>query len=597
VADGWARRASWQPWEQIGAASRPPDKKRPVEREHFNSVVVGSGFGGSVSAYRLAEAGRSVCLLERGKPFPPGSFPRSPHGLSKNFWDPSEGLHGMFNVWSFRGIDALVSSGLGGGSLIYANVMIRKDERWFVQDGGAPGGEHWPVTRADLDAHYDRVERMLDVQKYPLHREPYSETRKTLALKEAAERRGYHWFLPNLAVTFANDGEEPAPGEPIKEEHPNLHGRTRYTCRLVGECDVGCNYGSKNTLDYTYLSHAQRLGADVRTRCEVRAFRPREGGGFEIDYVHHDERAEGHKTETRRLPVQTVTADHLIVSAGTLGSTYLLLANRRAFGGLPDALGTRFCGNGDLLTFAVNCRDRRDGRDDPDAIEPGFGPVITSAVRFGDELDGDGDATRGRGFYVEDAGYPDFINWILQMADEPRAFWAYRKVAGRLVRKWLQRKPDPDLSAEVAAFFGDTALAMGLLPLLGMGRDVPDGKMGLVDGLLDVDWSKTRGSSAYFDRVRSAMRSLADELGGEFRDNPLWWFSKVITVHALGGCPMGRGPQDGVVDEWGRVFGVPGLHVADGSVMPGPVGPNPSLTIAAVADRFSDAIIEGRPGP
>jgi len=358
-----------------------------VEREHFNSVVVGSGFGGSVSAYRLAEAGRSVCLLERGKPFPPGSFPRSPHGLSKNFWDPSEGLHGMFNVWSFRGIDALVSSGLGGGSLIYANVMIRKDERWFVQDGGAPGGERWPVTRADLDAHYDRVERMLDVQKYPLHREPYSETRKTFALKEAAERRGYHWFLPNLAVTFANDGEEPAPGEPIKEEHPNLHGRTRYTCRLVGECDVGCNYGSKNTLDYTYLSHAQRLGADVRTRCEVRAFRPREGGGFEIDYVHHDERAEGHKTETRRLPVQTVTANHLIVSAGTLGSTYLLLANRRAFGGLPDALGTRFCGNGDLLTFAVNCRDhsleqRSDGRSAFSSWEQAMGGGFRATRRF-----------------------------------------------------------------------------------------------------------------------------------------------------------------------------------------------------------------------
>jgi len=277
-----------------------------LQYEHFEAVVVGSGFGGSVSAYRLAEGGRSVCLLERGKPFPPGSFPRSPHGLSKNFWDPSEGLHGMFNIWSFRGIDALVSSGLGGGSLIYANVMIRKDERWFVQDGGAPGGEHWPVTRAELDAHYDRVERMLDVQKYPLHRQPYSETRKTLALKEAAERRGYDWFLPNLAVTFANDGEAPVPGEPIKEEHPNLHGRTRYTCRLVGECNVGCNYGSKNTLDYTYLTHAQRFGADLRTRCEVRAFRPREGGGFEIDYVRHDETAEGHKTETRGLPVQTV---------------------------------------------------------------------------------------------------------------------------------------------------------------------------------------------------------------------------------------------------------------------------------------------------
>jgi cholesterol oxidase len=549
-----------------------------------------------VTAYRLAAAGQRVCLLERGKAFPPGSFPRSPHGFSRNFWDPSEGLHGMFNLWSFKGIDALVSSGLGGGSLIYANVIIRKDPKWFVQAEGAPGGERWPLTYEDLEPHYERAEKMLHVQRYPLDHAPYSSTRKTLALRDAAAARGYDWFLPNLAVTFANDGEPPTPGEPIREAYPNLHSRTRYTCRLVGECDVGCNYGSKNSLDYTYLSEAKRLGADLRTRSEVRRFRPREGGGFEIEYVRHESDREGKKTDTGKLPVQTVTADRLILSAGTLGTTFLLLANAGAFPGLSrGALGTRFSGNGDLLTVAFRCMERRNGRREPTPIEPGFGPVITSAVRFGDALDGDG--PEGRGFYIEDAGYPDFINWILQVADEPRLFWAYRKVIARLVRKWIQRKPERDLSAEASAFFGDTALAMGLLPLLGMGRDVPDGTMHLVDGLLDVDWSKDGASRPYFDRLRSSMKALAEELGAEFRDNPLWWFSKVITVHAMGGCPMADSPETGVVDPWGRAFGVPGLHIADGSVMPGPVGPNPSLTIAALADRFADAILEGRPEP
>src|SRR5690606_11783988 len=114
--------------------------------ERADAVVVGSGFGGSVSAYRLAEAGLDVVLLERGKAYPPGSFPRNPHQMSRAFWDPTEGLQGLFDVWTFRGFDSIVSSGLGGGSLIYANVMIRKDERWFVCEPLPGGGyEKWPV--------------------------------------------------------------------------------------------------------------------------------------------------------------------------------------------------------------------------------------------------------------------------------------------------------------------------------------------------------------------------------------------------------------------------------------------------------------------
>ena len=136
--------------------------------EQFDAVIIGSGFGGSVMAYRLAEAGFKVCILERGKVYPPGSFPRSPHEMKNNFWDPSEGLYGMYNVWSFRDIGALVSSGLGGGSLIYGNILIRKDEKWFVkEDINNDGYEYWPVTRKDLDPHYDQVEEILNAQRYP----------------------------------------------------------------------------------------------------------------------------------------------------------------------------------------------------------------------------------------------------------------------------------------------------------------------------------------------------------------------------------------------------------------------------------------------
>src|SRR5438309_1186638 len=144
--------------------SRPRSSRRTtLSDKHFDAVIIGSGFGGSVMAYRLAEAGLSVCLLERGKAYPPNSFARTPYDLAKNFWDPSKGLYGMLDTWSFKGSGALVSSGLGGGSLIYANVIIRKDPKWFKEDRPGGGYDPWPVTYNDLEPHYERVEQMMNV--------------------------------------------------------------------------------------------------------------------------------------------------------------------------------------------------------------------------------------------------------------------------------------------------------------------------------------------------------------------------------------------------------------------------------------------------
>jgi cholesterol oxidase len=566
----------------------------PIAEEHFDAVVVGSGFGGAVSGYRLAEAGQKVLVLERGKPYPPGSFPRSPRDLSRNFWDPSEGLHGMFDLWSFDGLESLVSSGLGGGSLIYANVMIRKDPAWFVREEPGPGYEYWPVTYEDLESHYERAEGMLGAAPYPFDRAPYDNTPKTVAYKAAAEELGRDWFLPDLAVTFAPEpGAEPIPGEPIREERRNIHERTRQTCRLVGECDVGCNFGSKNSLDYNYLTAAWHAGAEIRTRHEVRGFEPRDGGGYAVHYVEHLAEHEGAPTDTKRLPRTTITADRLVLSAGTLGSTYLMLRNRAAFPGLSRALGTHFSGNGDLLTFALRCTEGDQGKRKPRVIAPANGPVITSAIRMPDELDGG--AKGDRGFYLEDAGYPEFGSWLLQGADTPGTISRMApRILSRIVRRLLGRDHDTSLSAEISSLFGDSGLSAAVLPLLGMGRDIPDGRMSLEEDLLQVDWSKHGRSAAYFERVRELSQQVSERLGATFFDNPLWHLNRVITVHPLGGCPMGRDIEEGVVDSNCEVFGYPGLHIVDGSVMPGPVGPNPSLTIAAVADRSADAILEGR---
>lgn len=562
---------------------------------HFDAVVVGSGFGGAVSAYRLAEAGQRVCVLERGKAYPPGSFPRRPREMAANFWDPSRGMHGLFNVWSFRGIEALVSSGLGGGSLIYANVLLRKDERWFVKDSPFRGGaEHWPISRDDLDPHYDQVEAMLAATPFPLGAPGY-DVPKTKAMRDVAQRHGLDWQLPNLAVTFAS-GQTPRPGDPLAPgAFPNLHGRPRTTCRLCGECDIGCNDGAKNTMDHTYLSAAAAHGAEIRSRCEVRRLQPRPGGGFAVSYVEHRPEHEGTPTQTATLPHVTVTADRLVLAAGALGTTYLLLRNLSAFPHLGPALGTRFCGNGDLLTFALRAHDRTGPRRTPLALDASRGPVITSAIRVPDAVDtADVAVPDRRGYYVEDAGYPAFVDWMLEGTTVPSTLNRLARFAGRRLVARITRNPKSDLSAEMGALIGAAELSSGSLPLLGMGRDVPDGRMQLRKGHLDIDWT-VASSKAYFDGVRSTMATIAGDLGATFRDNPLWRFRRVITVHPLGGCPMGRHRGEGVVDAWGQSFSYPGLFVADGSVMPGPVGANPALTIAAFANRMAERILEPAP--
>jgi cholesterol oxidase len=559
--------------------------------EHFDALIVGSGFGGSVMCYRLAEAGLRVCLLERGKAYPPGAFPRSPYEMRHNFWDPAHGLHGLFNIWSFRGLGGVVASGLGGGSLVYANVLLRKDERTFVRENLSAGGyEHWPVTREELELHYDRVEKMLGAQRFPIAHEPYRSTPKTREMRRAAERLGREWFLPKLGVTFGNPGEVPHPSEPLREPFPNLHGHTRLTCRMCGECNLGCNYGSKNSLDYTYLSAAKRYGADLRSRCEVTTLRPLAQGGYAVEYVDHGGTEEGVRP-TSEPPRRTLTADRLILAAGTFGTNHLLLRNRHAFPRLSRKLGTRFSGNGDLLGLVMQCVDSSSGEPRPRMLDGGNGPVITSTLRYPDTLEG-GD---GRGFYLQDAGHPELFNWLYEVRHPLKTALRSLRLAAHLTKVWLGLERDSDVSAELAEALGTGLESATSMALLGMGRDVPDGRLRMTrGGKMTLQWSP-RASAAYFRRLRRAMEDVAEAMEGRLMHFPMAYLGHVITVHPLGGCPMARHRDEGVVDANGEVFGYPGLHVVDGSVMPGPVGPNPALTIAALADRFAESLLARRP--
>lgn len=225
----------------------------------------------------------------------------------------------------------------------------------------------------------------------------------------------------------------------------------------------------------------------------------------------------------------------------------------------------------------------------PRRLDPNFGPVITSAIRVGDTLDGDG--PQGRGFYSEDGGNPYLLSWVAELSGVPALLYRTLKFLKMRIKYRLGLNNDANLSAEISDLLGPATASMSTFPLLTMGRDFANGKLFLNDDLLDCDWKQTK-SQEYFNRVRKVGRAMARALNAEYIDNPSYsLLHQVLTAHPLGGCPMGFTRDDGIVNSYGEAFDYPGLYVVDGSSMPGPVGPNPSLTIAAISDRAADHII------
>lgn len=467
-----------------------------------------------------------------------------------------------------------MSSGLGGGSLIYANVILRRPESWFAD----AGDERWPIGPADLEPHYEAVERELGATPYPWA----DSTPKTRRFREAADVTGLGWREVNLAISFAEaPGAEPEPGVALTGPR-TLHGVQRSTCRRCGECDVGCNYGSKNTLDHTYLTRAHDAGAQIRTLCDVVAIEPVGGGdgsdGWLVRYRVHDAARTGHLTEPADGPyLREIEADRLVLAAGTFGTQLLLRRNANRLPRLSPALGAGVSANGDLLTFAARC--------DPDRpLHPHDGPVITTTIEHVDGTDG---------FFLQDAGYPAIGEWLFHALGLAEDIWEERRTLLRLLMRGLQKKRDANISGELAQLGGRGATSACTMPLLGMGRDVADGRLGIdAQRRLTCDWAIDE-SRPFFDQLLATAGIMAGELGGELWDTAVGELDRIVTVHAVGGCRMGEDAALGVVDPWGAVHGCRGLTVCDGSVMPGAVGANPSLTIAAFAERAAARIVAG----
>lgn len=540
-----------------------------MSTDDFDVVIVGSGFGGSVMAYNLARAGMKVCLLERGKTYPPGSFPRSPDQMKNAFWHPEKGLLGLYDFWSFKDSDAITSSGLGGGSLIYANVLLRKEREWF---------EGWPLTYDELAPHYDKVEAVLKPQRYPYDKEPYNQTVKTGVLKDGAKTLDVPFELVPLAITFGNDSENPVPGEQLNGV-PNLHGVNRYGCRLCGECYLGCNFGSKNTLDLNYLTMAKEHGADIRVLSEVTQLQPIDGG-YVVTY-------RSHVSKSASENLIGISAKYLVLAAGSLGSTSLLLNNRQWFGNLSPTLGTRLSGNGDLLTIAIGCKEKVENQVQKRNIQPYLGPVITGAAR----IDG---GPKGHRFYIEDWSLTTTIIWLLETLNASGLKMRWFKLFTNYIKSLFGVHRNINLSATVSDFLGVADGCISSFPMVGMGVDQSDGVMRYDEKTKTLNMEMPRKTSEkFFDDIREKMKTISDSLDADlFLDYPSWYLSKTITVHPLGGCPMGATWDSGVVDTHGEVYNYPNMFICDGAVMPAAIGPNPSLTIAAFADRAAGRVLE-----
>ncbi len=536
-----------------------------IER-HYSTVVVGSGYGGAIAAARLASKG-TVCVLERGRELHPGEYPRTLCDAVDEVQAEMPGHHhgsptAMFDFRLGRDISVLVGCGLGGTSLINANVALRakksklKDAHW-----PAPiqlEGEHF------LDAYYRKAETMLGSTPYP-----GPALKRLDALKRGAEIIGGRFDRPQINVTF-----DPSRSKFVQQR----------ACVLCGDCVTGCNYWAKNTVLMNYLPLAHRRGARIFTQVAVRSVRRGEDGKWQVRYC-----ALGEGRELFDAPSQFVTADRVILSGGTLGTTEILLRSAGAGLEVSDRVGQRFSGNGDLLGFAYDI-DRPAhgvgmGHRPPPPEELAVGPTITGMIDLSDEQ------PPHDGILIEDGAMPGAVGSLL-----PGAFALAAPAIG-------SRPP----AGPFAAFRRGVREAGGVLrgpysgPLdrsfayLVMSTDDDHGELSLGGDTLRVRWPGV-ADRPVFRRDNGTVARATRGLNGTYVPDPIWtgpFGHALMTVHPLGGCIMADTAEAGVVNHLGQVFCssrgeqvYKDLYVVDGSIVPLPLGVNPLLTISALAERI-----------
>ncbi|MEU8240310.1 GMC family oxidoreductase [Actinoplanes missouriensis] len=494
---------------------------------HYDIVVVGSGFGGSVSALRLAEKGYRVGVLEAGRRFTPETLPKTSWDLRNFLWAPRLGMRGMQRITLLKDIMVLSAAGVGGGSLVYANTLYRPPAPFFADP-------HWSgITdwADELAVFYDQASRMLGVTEQP------TMTPSDVMIKQVADDMGVgHTFRRTPVGVYFGE-----PGRTVPDPYFGGAGPDRTGCVECGNCMIGCKVGAKNRLDVNYLYLAERSGAVVHPDTEVTSLRP------------------GWRLETTK---GTFTADQVILSAGALGTQRLLHAMKDT-GVLPqlsDRLGELTRTNSEALLgaavkdvpaepFSRGIAITSSFHPDPDThIEPvRYGPGSNAMGLLSTLLvDGGGRIPRPLRFLGQALRHPVVLAHSLS------------------VRRWSERTIIALVMQSV-----DNSLTV---------RRTRRGR-------LTTSLGHGKPNPVWIPVGHEAVRRLADRIGGYPGGTVGDIFNIPLTAHILGGATIGESASTGVVDAYHRVWGCPGLHVVDGSAVPANLGVNPSLTITAMAER------------
>jgi Choline dehydrogenase and related flavoproteins len=529
----------------------------------YDWLVVGSGFGGSVSALRLAEKGYKVAVLECGSRFRDEDFAESTLRQPRRyFWAPKLGFRGVLRMSFFKDVFVVSGSGVGGGSLGYANTLYRARSAFFKDPQWAELGD-W---ESELAPHYETAERMLGVTEYE-GMGPADQL-----LKEYAEEIGVGDSFQNTRVGVFFD----QPGREVPDPYFGGEGPARTGCMRCGSCMVGCRHGAKNTLVKNYLWFAERLGVKVFPERQVTEVRPLDVADGSGGYAVSSERSGAWVRRHRK----TLTAKGVVVAAGALGTNHLL-ANCRHSGALPrlsDRIGDVIRTNSESIQSVTAMDDERDFSrsvaitssiyPDPDThIE-----VVTYG-EAGDAMSGTFTAMTGPGTRVTRP-----LKWIVAMLRHP-----LQTVRMRIPFRWSQR-------TVILLVMQTVDAAMKLKPkrkLLGQGVR------------LQTEQDPDRPNPLYIPAAAQAARWFAKRTGGIAQSALTESIQNVpTTAHILGGAVIGAGPESGVVDSANRAFGYENLLVTDGASIPANPGVNPSLTITAKAEHAMSLIPpKGGEGP